>query len=344
MEEIINILTNNLENIGRAIIVAGIFIILSPQFTYLILKIFNFKKNRKEIKKISFYKPVKLFFIVLGIYAGIMMLYLPSEYTEVVTKVFKIIIILLVANGFSNMASPESKTFMLIQKKLDLSKSQNVTRIICRVLKILIYIITGYIIITELGYDLGGLAAGLGIGTAIIALAVQDVAKNLLGGLTILTDKIFVVGDYIKVGEVKGTVENITFRSTRLKTDNGTDLTIPNGVLANQNIENFSRMKKRRIEIDLSFDYSISYETLSKVKYKIQLFLKEYPHVLENSININLSNLEADGMNLNIYFYTDYVSYADNLKFKGEINEVILSIIEKENIYLGFINYLKINK
>ena len=86
-----------------------------------------------------------------------------------------------------------------------------------RGIKFLIYAIAVFIIIFEMGYDLSGLITGLGIGSVVLTLAAQDMIKSLLGGFFIFTDKPFKVGDFIKFSTYEGTVEDITFRSTKIR-------------------------------------------------------------------------------------------------------------------------------
>lgn len=349
MEKIVYILdqikdgfTQNWMEIGISLIIVIAFIILSPLLSYAILKIFNIKKNKQEIKKISFYKPLKFIFITIGFYIASWNLSIPGDVMINITKVFKIILIVLVAKGFANMANPETHTFKTLQGKLDFMPNKKATGFICRIIKILIYIIAGFLIITELGYNLNGLAAGLGIGSAILALAVQDVAKNLLGGVTIITDKVFIVGDYIEVGEYEGTVEDITFRSTRIRTMDGTQVTIPNGTLANTYVVNYAGMKQRRIKVNLTLDFSVPYADLERVKNRIALVFSDFPNIIKDSLNINYTEITGEGTELFIYMYTDKVKYAEFLKVESQVNEAILQIFEKENITLELRDHIEL--
>lgn len=343
MNQINNIIGNILAyfeiywiNILIALLIVAISIFIAPILTYGILKIFNLKKKKSEIKKISFYKPLKIFIVALGIYGAILSLELSVENMVIVNKIFKIVTILLVTKGFANMANPDSATFQLLQSKIDIISNKKATGVICRAIRVLIYIIAGFIIITELGYNLNGLAAGLGIGTAILALAVQDVAKNLLGGFTIITDKILIVGDFIECGGYKGNVEDITFRSTRIRTLEGTQVTIPNGTLANSYIVNYGRMSKRRVEVNLHIDWSTNYETLEELKERLFLVLNSHAHVIKDSINIMFNEIGDDSLNLYIYLYIDEVKYDKYMAVKGQLNEEIIKLLQKENIELSY--------
>lgn len=87
-----------------------------------------------------------------------------------------------------------------------------------KIIRAIIYVIAAFIVLSILGINLNGLIAGLGISGLIVTLAAQDTAKNLFGGLVIFIDKPFKVGDWIQMDNFEGTIEDITFRTTRIRT------------------------------------------------------------------------------------------------------------------------------
>jgi len=142
---------------------------------------FNFKvKDKKRIKGHSFYKPLRIFFTLLGIYLALYILNLPYNIFAVITRIFRICTILLVANGLANLFSCSSNTYSDMLEKLHIRGSGTTLTFISKIIKILIYIVAGFMILADLGYDLGGLAAGIGISGVVIALATQDIARSFL--------------------------------------------------------------------------------------------------------------------------------------------------------------------
>ena len=107
--------------------------------------------------------------------------------------------------------------------------------------KALIIITSGVVVAQNLGYSVSGLVASLGLGGAALALASKDTISNLFGSLMIMIDKPFAVGDWIRNDDFEGTVEEIGFRSTRIRTFAQTVENIPNNVLANVKVENMDR-------------------------------------------------------------------------------------------------------
>ena len=117
-------------------------------------------------------------------------------------------------------------------EKLDKDIDDATTKFMVRGIKFLIYAIAVFIIIFEMGYDLSGLITGLGIGSVVLTLAAQDMIKSLLGGFFIFTDKPFKVGDFIKFSTYEGTVEDITFRSTKIRTLSNSVVQVPNSLIS----------------------------------------------------------------------------------------------------------------
>lgn len=334
-EQVVNMGIEGWIDIAIALLIIAIAKMLSPMLTYGIFKMLNIKKKKSEIKNVSFYKPTKIFIFVLGIYLALVTLKLPEEVMFYITKAFKIIVIALVARGFANMAHTNSRTFKAIKDRLQLEDKGKSLKGVCRTIRAIIYIIAGFVIMSELGYDLNGLVAGLGIGSAVIALAAQDFAKSLIGGATILTDKLFEVGDCIEANGYTGTVEYVTFRSTRIRTFDNLEVTIPNGTLVNVPIINWSRMDKRRVHINLFLDFATSYNALKKLEEHIKSVLYNFPNVIKDSVNINYSEITPEGIDLYIYLFVDTIVYPEYLQIKGEINAAIIKTLEEENIKLG---------
>ena len=137
-ENIIDIL------IGLAIIV--IFKILSSSFAYIIVKMFKFKvKDKKKIKQNGFYKPLKTFFVLLGVYIAAMSLKLPENIFAIVTKIFKICVIILSATGFANLFNSNSETFSKIREKLHFNGTDTTINFFSKIAKALIYIVGEYL-------------------------------------------------------------------------------------------------------------------------------------------------------------------------------------------------------
>lgn len=324
-----------------AVLIFILFRCLSKSLAYMTIKIFKPKtKNKKEIRNNAFYNPLKIFYVILGIYIAILFLRVPLEFNDVfnsaTNRLFKISIIILLANGIANSLTIKSKTMNKLKEKMNPEVEDSMFKFILKAIRFIIYIIAGFMVITELGFNLNGLVAGLGIGSVVITLAAQDTAKNLFGGLVIFLDKPFSVGDWIEVDKYEGTVEDITFRSTRVRTFENSVVNIPNSIIANDSIINWSRMEKRRNKVNLCLDLDTSIEKVQIVQKRIKEMLIQHDDVIDDTIIVRFDNITDNGINIMVCSYTNSIDYASFLEEKEKINFKIMQILREEKVELAY--------
>ena len=248
-------------------------------------------------------------------------------------EIFKVLVIYSLARIIA-----ESITMDTFRKFSDNNEDEGdgISTFVVKIIRGLVYIIATFIAILELGYDLSGLITGLGISSVVITLAAQNLAKDLLGGFVIFTDKPFKVGDWIQFGDYEGTVEDITYRSTRLRTFENSIVNIPNSIIANESLINCSKIEKRRYKINLGLTLETPLNKVKIVEEKIKTMLKEKENVMDDSIIVKFDKITDNTINLLIYAFTDSVDYGSFLKQKEEINFKIMQILESENVELAY--------
>lgn len=324
-----------------ALLVYILFRCLSRSLSYMTIKIFKPRtKNKKEIRNNAFYKPLKVFYVILGIYIALLLVRKPlginawlNSWTD---KLFKISIIILAANGIANSLTTNSKSINKLKERMNPEVEDSMFKFVLKSVRFIVYVIAGFIVITELGFNLNGLVAGLGIGSVVITLAAQDTTKNLFGGLVIFLDKPFVVGDWIQVDKFEGTVEDVTFRSTRVRTFENSVVNIPNAVIANDSIINWSRMEKRRNKVNLCLDLDTPLDKVQKVQKRIKELLMQHDDVIDDTIIVRFDNITDNGINLMVCSYTNSIDYASFLEEKEKINFKIMQILNEENVELAY--------
>jgi len=308
---------------------------LSNLFAYVIVKIFRFKvKDKKKIKENGLYNPLRWSFILLGIYLGLSILGLTEN--VYMTKAFRICIILLIANGFAALFCASSHTYEKIREKLNFQGNNTVIFVISKIIRSVIYITAGFIIISELGYNLGGLITGLGISSVVIAFATQDFVRSMFAGFSILTDKPFEIGDYIETKEFSGTIVDITFRTTRLRDIYNQIVIIPNNKIVDSCITNHSKKEKRRFNLLLTLVLSTPLVKVADLNEKLKKALASNPDIIKDSIRITFHNISTNGIDISINCYADIVDVKKFAKFKEELNYTILGIIQEENVRLAY--------
>ena len=322
-------------NIQIAIAVFLIFLIFRGLISQLIVKIFfTITKNKKKPKDSRLYKILKVCCIFAGAYYSIMILKPNAQIEAIVNTIFKVINIIFITNIVNSFVTKDSTWF---RKSINKTKNDSVNNFICKLIRGIVWIVSGYIILKELGYDLTGLVAGFGIGSVIISFAAQDTVKSLLSGLIILTDKPFDIGDFVEIGVYKGTVEDITFRSTRLKKDlDSAIVTIPNSVVTSEYVVNWNKHQLRKLEFVLNLSMNTTSEKIKDVVEKLKFMLKNDLNVESESVQVNLTEISSYSTDIRVFLYINELSYKTFLDKRQRIYCDILKLLEYENVDLAY--------
>ncbi len=211
---------------------------------------------------------------------------------------------------------------------------ENAVDIIGKISKWILWSFGLLLILSNLGIDVTSLVAGLGIGGIAIALALQNTLSELFSSFSIYFDKPFVPGDFIVVGDKKGTVEKIGIKTTRLKALQGEELIISNKELTSAQIQNFKKMEERRI----SFSFGVTYETpVEKVK-KIPDIIKDIIDKEDGARfdRAHFSRFDDSALNFDIIYYVGSGDYADYMDIQQSINIKILEVFEEMRIGMAY--------
>ena len=207
---------------------------------------------------------------------------------------------------------------------------------ICKIIRAICWTILIFIIISEFGYDLSGLLTALGLGSAAIALAAQDIVKSLLSGAMILTDKPFTIGDWVEVGEYQGTVVDISFRSVRIKALNNAVVNIPNSTITSTYVVNWNRLTSRRFECVLGLSLNTSPDEIKRVVNSMRIILQEHPKVIKETVQVTFDAIASSSIDVKIYLYVNEQTYVKFIKIKQELLCMLLEVIRKENVELAY--------
>jgi MscS family membrane protein len=194
-----------------------------------------------------------------------------------------------------------------------------------RLLTALVVVVAILAILAIVGFNLTTVLAGLGIGGIAIAFAAQKTLENLFGGISVLADEVIRVGDYCRFGDRSGTVEDISLRSTRVRTDARTELSIPNGALATMNIENFTRRDKIQFNPVLAIRCETSADQLRYLLAEVRRMLYEHPKVESDSASIRFANFDSSALRLEI---AGYVLTRDANEFAAVREDILLRIMD----------------
>lgn len=331
-----NIEISQIVNFIIAIAVVIIVLLLGPIVSYGIVKVFYRRSEKEEIKSFKIYKALKAFFSISGFYIGSKILNLYEFQDIFCDKCFKVVIIWTIARIVIGVFEARDLLVEKITKNQKNTRNNFFTTVVSRIVEIISYIIALYLTLKEFGYDIGGLAAGIGLTGAVVALAAQDFIKQIISGLSIFTDKPFEIGEWIDIGDISGTVEDITIKSTRVKTIEDTIVIVPNDLITSSNVVNWGKINKRVYEANLKFALETEESIIEKVINRIKFILKYNEDVITKSISVYLSNIQNDGINIKIYLETTIINYFDYRLFCNKVNLTLLNILESQGVKLAY--------
>ena len=204
-----------------------------------------------------------------------------------------------------------------------------------KIIKTLIFFFITASFLQSQGYSLTSLIAGFGITGLAVGFAAQQTIASMFGTLAILTDKVFKIGDYIRVNNIEGYVENITLHSTKVRTLDNFMVTIPNSIIDSNVVENISRAKKRKIQIIFGVTYDTSEEKIQKAIAIIKSVMKSR-HDVTQDFRVNLDALDSSSINFKLFGYVKTSSIITLEKVRGEILFEIVKQFRAEGIEFAF--------
>ena len=186
--------------------------------------------------------------------------------------------------------------------------------------------ITVFVIAAQtLGYSVSALVASLGIGGVAVALAAKDTLANFFGSVMVMIDKPFRIGESIKSGDFTGTVEDIGFRSTRIRTLDKTLMVVPNEKIASMNIENFTRIadahvNMRRVNFLLGIDYKATPAQVGKAVDELRAILAAHPMVAGENRQVFFSEFGESSLDILVNYFVKTGDFTRFMEVKQEIN------------------------
>jgi MscS family membrane protein len=191
-------------------------------------------------------------------------------------------------------------------------------------------------VLTELGFHVTSLLAGLGIGGLAVALAAQKTVENLIGSVAIGVDQPFRVGDFIAVDGVAGTVEAVGMRSTRLRTLDRTLVTIPNGKLADQRVESHSARDRYRLAVTFGLAYGTPTEVVRGLLAALDAMLRAHPARGPEAPVVRLADLTDAGLRVEVMAWLEAKSYDEFAAVRGELYLSLLEAVERSGARFAF--------
>ncbi|MFW2373220.1 MAG: mechanosensitive ion channel family protein [Gammaproteobacteria bacterium] len=240
-------------------------------------------------------------------------------------------IIRLIKGAESNLIGHESETG---KKDFD----RHTVEAIAKLLRISVIITSGLVLLQTLGYSISGVLAFGGIGGIAVGFAAKDMLANFFGGLIIYLDRPFIVGDWIRSNDrnIEGTVENIGWRLTCIRTFDKRPLYVPNSIFSSIAVENPSRMSNRRIYETIGIRYQDA-DKMSVIVQDVKTMLQNHPEIdTRQTLIVNFNSFAASSIDFFVYTFTRTTAWVEFHEIKQDVLLKIMDIINAHGAEVAF--------
>ncbi len=288
----------------------------------------------------SFIRPVaipfSLFFIFLLLIVFVPLLQLPFRTNYYLLLIIKALLPLFMTIVFYKAADVVAYYLMRLAEKTESTLDDQLVPLVRRVMKIFVIVVGGLFALQNLNFDVTALIAGLSIGGLAFALAAQDTIKNLFGSLMIFIDKPFQIGQWIKTNEIDGEIEEVGFRSTRIRTFANSLITVPNGKLADMVIDNMGMRNYRRMQLNLTLVYGTSLDQMKTFVESIRQLVEKHPSIRKDNYQVHFTNISSYSYDILFYVYIVAPTWRDELNIRQDLLMSILELAEKQGLRFAF--------
>jgi MscS family membrane protein len=272
--------------------------------------------------------PIGLIPVVFGLFVAAEFMELRGIISTIAENLVKSLIIVAIFWAFYRLVEPLS----YVLRRLERVFNRELVNWLVQAIKIGFVAIGGAAILQTWGIQVAPLLAGLGIFGVAVALGAQDFFKNLIAGLSIIAERRFVVGEWIEAdGVVEGTVEKINFRSTMVRRFDRSPVYVPNTLLADGAVTNFSRMTHRRIRWMVGVEYRTTVPQLRQIRDEIEAFILDDPDFAppsEVSTFVRIDSFNDSSIDILVYCFTKSTVWGEWLATKERLAYKIKDIVE----------------
>jgi MscS family membrane protein len=326
-------------NILTAFFSLFFFLLLRKLFATLVIKVLQPLTKRTKTfyddRILSALKgPIAFLFVIIGVRLFFALLFLETDFIN------RIIDSMITYNVFLLLYALVHALRDLIYhftQRFNPELSHEMGNFILAIIRGIILIIGLAAILQIWGINVGALVAGLGVGGLALALAAKDTAANLFGSIALLLDKSIRIGEWIKIDGVEGVVEDIGMRTTKIRSFQKSLITLPNQVIANSPIENFSRRGIRRIKMTIGLTYDAKSKQIEKVILDIKTMLRNHKGIAQKeTMLVSFTTFDDSSLNILIYTFSNTSNWEKYLSIKENVNLKIMKIVEDNDVAFAF--------
>ena len=325
-----------------SILTCGAILLFRICYRFFILRLAAYLKHRYHYDFIdsfvkAFNHPIQTFLWILAFYSFIVLSPLnPFSQHPAFDKILRSSLIICLIWGVYNLCDAGHGLIMQLLKRSSLHIDETLAEMISALAHMICVMFGIVLVANEWDYDITAFVASLGIGAMAIAFAAKDSLANIFGSLVIITERPFVIGDWISANNVEGIVESITFRSTCIRTFYQELVYVPNNLLSNTPIINYTQRQKYRIQFMLGLTYSTTREQMQEVCQQIRSLCERLDEIYNDGIDVNFFEFGDSSLNIRIVCYAKAPNNSVYLRAREKFNLEVMKILEENGVSCAF--------
>ncbi|MEM7549757.1 MAG: mechanosensitive ion channel family protein [Bacteroidota bacterium] len=305
------------------------------RFIVRILKKLGYHNTAKNFV-VAVAKPISTMSIIFLLIVFTPVLQLPIQVAKYVVLILRGLWPLFLTLVFYKLIDLISIYFERLASKTETTLDDQLVPLLRKALKAFVIIVGVLFILNNLDFNIWPLLTGLSIGGLAFALAAQDTIKNFFGSLMIFIDKPFQIGDWITSSDIDGTVEEVGFRSTRIRTFRNSVTSVPNGKLADLTIDNHGLRIYRRFFTQIAITYDTPAERIELFVQGLRRIVENHEFTRKDYYEVHLNELANSSLNVMFYIFFKVPSWSDELRCRHEIIIEIIKLAELLSIRFAF--------
>lgn len=317
-------------------LVYKIFAFFTERIFSRIVKKFGIASDASEKYLWQIARPTSVFIIVLLLLLVTPALQLPVTYSKYVNIILRVMVPLFGTVIMYRLVSILSVFLARAAQRTESTLDDQLVPLLRKTLKTFVIIIGTLLILDNLDVPILPLLTGLSIGGLAFALAAQDTIKNFFGSVMIFVDKPFQVGDWITSNDVDGTVEEVGFRSSRIRTFRNSVIYVPNSKLADNTIDNHGLRKYRRFYTQISITYDTPPEMIEVFVKGLRNIVEEHPNTWKDNYHVYFNEMASFSLNVMFYIFFNVPTWKEELQCRHEILMSIMKLGKELGVNFAF--------
>jgi MscS family membrane protein len=261
---------------------------------------------------------------------------LPARDLSVVRRGLHALLLIIVFWALWRVVDVVSQVVAGLRWSSEHAASRSLVPLARRLSKVAVVLAAVVTLLSELGYSVASLVAGLGIGGLAVALAARSTLENLFGAFSIGADQPFREGDFIKIEDVMGTVEAVGLRSTRIRTLDRTLVSLPNGKLADMRVESYSARDRIRLHCVLGVVYGTTAAQMREVLSGLESVLRAHPRIWPDTVVVRFGEFAASSLNIEIMAWFQTTNFDEFRAIREELLLRFMEVVERAGTSFAF--------